>query len=349
MKQSRAGTEIEVFDERPITLPGWKFSHCRAEPVGEPTIDETQNALTFASATESSSPWWVCDVVSYINEHTKWGEKASQITAATGFSTDKAYRLSALVKHVAQPERELAPSFEHARVVAKLPAPEQRKWLKKATVEGWGKRELDQELKASQKRGVIKGTAALEGMFRVWLIDFPWRYAQAQPSKTSASTRYPTMGVKEGIAMGNMVRAHTTRHAVAFWWVTAPMLYYATDPDKGPDPFRIMRAWGFEPKTGGVWDKVLHNFGHYLSIRHEHLLIATRGSCTPDRPTPMLDSVFTERKSDVHSEKPKLVYKMIERLYDGQRCEMFAREPRKGWVSYGNQIGVELTTERRRA
>lgn len=342
MTKSGAGTEAGLFDDRPVDLPGWRLEHRHAEPIGEPTIEETQNALTFASATEDSSPWWVCDIVSYITDRAKYGEKASQITAATGFSTEKAYTISSLVKRVARSERELAQSFEHARLVAKLPVGEQRKWLKKSSVEGWGKRELDQELKASQKRGVIKGAAALEGMFRVWLIDFPWRYQQAQPSKTSASTRYPTMSLKEGLAMGNMVKAHTTRSAVAFWWVPAPMLYFATEPDKGPDPYRLIREWGFEPKTGGVWDKVLHNFGHYLSIRHEHLLIATRGSCTPDRPTPMLDSVFTERKSDVHSEKPAIVYKMIERLYDGQKCEMFARQPRKGWTSYGNQVGVEL-------
>jgi N6-adenosine-specific RNA methylase IME4 len=77
----------------------------------------------------------------------------------------------------------------------------------------------------------------------------------------------------------------------------------------------VIEAWGFEYKTGAVWDKVLHNFGHYVSIRH--LLIATRGSCTPDRPTPMIDSVQTIRRGDVHSAKPEEFRQMIERLYDG--------------------------------
>ena len=49
----------------------------------------------------------------------------------------------------------------------------------------------------------------------------------------------------------------------------------------------VIEAWGFEHKGAIIWDKVLHNFGHYVSVRHEHLLICTRGSCTPDRPTPM--------------------------------------------------------------
>jgi N6-adenosine-specific RNA methylase IME4 len=142
--------------------------------------------------------------------------------------------------------------------------------------------------------------------------------------------------------MGVQVQAHSTKNAVLFVWVTAPMLYYATDPDLGPDPFRVVAAWGFEPKTGAVWDKVKHNFGHYFSIRHEHLLVATRGSCAPDRQVPMQDSVVTERRSDVHSEKPEIFRTIIEHLYDGPYVELFARSKRKGWTTWGNQINGAL-------
>ncbi len=69
---------------------------------------------------------------------------------------------------VDQEERELAPSVEHAKLVAKLPLAEQRTWLAKAATEGWSKRDLDQELKASQKRGVLSGTADLEGSSGRW-------------------------------------------------------------------------------------------------------------------------------------------------------------------------------------
>jgi len=339
-----------IFAGRPIELPGWRLMHRRAEPIGKPSPEETQHALTFADGVEDSSPFWLADIVTYISESTAWGQKASQITAATGYKTDTAYKLSSLMRKVGQEEREIAQSVEHAKIVAKLPKAEQRKWLKKSATEGWGKRELTIELQAAQRRGVIEGQADIEGMFRVWSIDCPWLYDQAQPSKVSAQSRYPGMTVDELITLGATIKAHSMKNSVAFFWVTAPMLYYATDPEKGPDPYRVIRACGFEPKTGGVWDKVEHNFGHYLSIRHEHLIIATRGvGMTPDRPTPMLDSVFTERKSDVHSEKPECSYKLIERLYDGPYVEMFARERRKGWTTYGNQILEDIAAPRKKA
>lgn len=332
----------ETFDRSPINLPGWQLRHRTAVPDGKPSIKDTQAALVFASAAQESSSYWVGDIVSYAESRAEWREKLSQAMSVTGLAEGTLHNLASIARRVAPEERELSPSLEHSSIVSKLPKAEQRKWLKKATTEGWDRREFRMEIQASQRRGVIEGQADIAGMFRVWSVDFPWKYNQAEPSTVSAQTHYPGITVEEGIVLGATIAAHATKHAVMFFWVTAPMLYYATDPEKGPDAYRVIRACGFTPKTGGVWDKVDHNFGHYLSIRHEHLIIATRGSCTPDRPTPMLDSVFTERKSDVHSEKPACSYKMIERLYDGPYCEMFARERRKGWTTYGNQILEEI-------
>jgi len=333
-----SGGSLPLFDERPIPLAGWRLLDKRAEPIGRPTEAETTFALEFSGAAHESSGYWVGDILAYTESRADWNEKASQITSVTGLARHTIENLASMARNVDQASRALSPSVAHSKVVQKLTPADQRKWLRKANTEGWGKRELDIELKRAQKRGVVSGTADLEGMFRVWLIDYPWLYGATQPSATSAQSHYRGIPIEQGVKMGSSVKAHTTKHAVAFFWVTAPLLYYASD-GISPDPYRLITAWGFEPKTGGVWDKVLHNFGNYLSIRHEHLIIATRGSCTPDRPTPMFDSVFSERKSDVHSEKPALVHTMIERLYDGPRVELFARQHRKGWTCWGDQVG----------
>jgi len=39
-----------------------------------------------------------------------------------------------------------------------------------------------------------------------------------------------------------------------------------------------------------------------------------------------------------HSEKPSEVYSRIERLYPGPYLELFARKPRDGWTTWGNEI-----------
>ena len=44
----------------------------------------------------------------------------------------------------------------------------------------------------------------------------------------------------------------------------------------------------------------------------------------------------TIQKSRVHSQKPDEFYEIIERLYDGPYLELFARRPRAGWTSFGN-------------
>jgi N6-adenosine-specific RNA methylase IME4 len=75
--------------------------------------------------------------------------------------------------------------------------------------------------------------------------------------------------------------------------------------------------------------------GHYNSVRHEFLLICTKGSCTPDVPK-LLDSVVSIERTE-HSAKPKEFRDMIDMLYPvGERLEMFAREAYPGWDVWGN-------------
>jgi len=116
--------------------------------------------------------------------------------------------------------------------------------------------------------------------------------------------------------------------AVLFMWVTSPLLAQC---------FELIEAWGFSYKACFVWDKVKHNFGHYNSIRHEFLLICTRGSCTPDNPE-QIDSVVSIEKSAKHSEKPEQFRKIIDNMYpNGMRIELFAHTETDGWDSWGNE------------
>ena len=81
--------------------------------------------------------------------------------------------------------------------------------------------------------------------------------------------------------------------------------------------------------------------GHYNSVRHEHLLICTRGSCKPDIPK-LVDSVQSIERSKKHSQKPEEFYTIIENLYDhGRKLELFARGRRKGWDFDGNEVQSE--------
>ena len=77
--------------------------------------------------------------------------------------------------------------------------------------------------------------------------------------------------------------------------------------------------------------------GHYNSVRHELLLICTKGSCTPDVKR-LFDSVVTVERTE-HSKKPDVFREMIDTLYDhGERIELFAREASEKWFVWGNMI-----------
>ena len=87
----------------------------------------------------------------------------------------------------------------------------------------------------------------------------------------------------------------------------------------------VIKAWGFAYKTHVIWDKVSHNFGHYVSVRHENLSVH-RGSCRPDVHE-LEDSVRVIKRSR-HSEKPEEFRLLIDKLYPtGRRIELFARDP----------------------
>lgn len=120
----------------------------------------------------------------------------------------------------------------------------------------------------------------------------------------------------------------TEDNSVLFIWVTSPIL---------EECFEVINSWGFKYKSSFVWDKIKHNMGHYNSVRHEFLLIATKGSCQPDIQK-LYDSVQSiERKG--HSEKPEYFREIIEHIYTlGKRIELFARKPMKGWDVYGNEV-----------
>lgn len=163
--------------------------------------------------------------------------------------------------------------------------------------------------------------------YRVIYADPPWSYGNSGLDDYGHAERhYPTMTIDELCQMP--VKAMAAENAVLFMWVTSPLL---------EECFDVVRAWGFKYKTSFVWDKVKHNFGHYNSVRHELLLVCTRGSCTPDVKI-LHDSVQTIERTDKHSEKPEEFRRIIDGIYpNGRRIELFSRKKVEGWDAYGNE------------
>lgn len=195
------------------------------------------------------------------------------------------------------------------------------RWFKKA---GFIKKELEETPELPESK------------YRVIYADPPWKYTSGdqhsrEEQKTVLSNHYPSMTIEElcDLEVGSLAAAD----AVLFLWTTSPLL---------EESFEVINAWGFNYKTNIVWDKVKHNVGHYVSVRCEHLLICTRGSCTPDSPR-LYDNVVSIERTG-HSEKPEYFRQLIDELYpNGNRIELFARGIVPGnWDAWGNEAKQAL-------
>jgi N6-adenosine-specific RNA methylase IME4 len=164
------------------------------------------------------------------------------------------------------------------------------------------------------------------GTYRIIYADPPWQYGNCFPPGMikTALDHYPTMPLED---ICTMSLPKIADDAVLFLWTTAPMLENA---------FQVIRAWGFVYKTEIVWDKMRHNMGHYTSVRHEPLLVATKGSCLPDCKE-LIGSVLSIERTE-HSVKPQEFRAIIDKLYRGPRVELFARgKLPANWDGYGNE------------
>lgn len=161
--------------------------------------------------------------------------------------------------------------------------------------------------------------------YRVFYGDPPWEYGDARSGAgtTGATDHYPTMVLADICALP--IERIAEENAVLFLWTTSPML---------EDSFGVVNAWGFRYKTSFIWDKVKHNMGHYNSVRHELLLVCTRGRCTPDVPA-LYDSVQQIARTE-HSRKPEKFRDIIDAIYPhGNRIELFARGCTGSWDAWG--------------
>lgn len=187
-------------------------------------------------------------------------------------------------------------------------------------------------IEAEQRRAEVKEALQkqklepTEKKYRIVYADPPWRYGNAMPEYvTEPQDYYLLMDTVDICAMP--VKDICERDAVLFLWSTSPHL---------PEALEVVKAWGFEYKTTFVWDKIKHNMGHYNSVRHEFLLVCTRGACTPDVKK-LFDSVVSIERGE-HSKKPEYFREVIETLYTyGNKIELFARSAPHGWDVFGNQ------------
>jgi N6-adenosine-specific RNA methylase IME4 len=192
-----------------------------------------------------------------------------------------------------------------------------------------GKLSLTEASRLLKKAATIEAAKLPSDKYRVIYADPPWQYRSPRPQYAGATRyHYPTLSLQE---LCNLpVRDLAEDNAVLFLWTTSGMLF-----DCAP----VIDAWSFSYKSSFVWDKGRPNWGYYNDVRHELLLVCTRGSCRPDIDK-LLPSVVS-LKPRAHSEKPEEFRAIIDKLYPwGRRIELFARKRVGNWEAWGNAPGL---------
>ena len=178
------------------------------------------------------------------------------------------------------------------------------------------------------------------GHFGVILADPPWAFETYSGARVSAYEPQPYRTMSKTEIFNLPVTAVAAENCVLFLWITWPTLEQA---------MQTISKWGFKYKTCGfAWMKayadqinmwsddypVQMGTGYWTRAHSEVCLLATRGK--PKRlNADVRQGIIAPRRE--HSRKPDGVHERIERLVAGPCLELFARQSRPGWTTWGNE------------
>tara|TARA_B100001123_G_C15023455_1_gene912471 strand:+ start:285 stop:848 length:564 start_codon:yes stop_codon:yes gene_type:complete len=180
--------------------------------------------------------------------------------------------------------------------------------------------------------------------YDIILCDPPWKYNNRMTGKKkdgttrdtgAASNHYSPMSLAQLIRLP--VRQLAAKDSLLFMWSTGPFMI---------DAMALIKGWGFTYKTMAfVWDKNANVPGSYTMSRCEFCLVSKIGKIPQPRGARNVKQ-YLQKKRTRHSEKPHDVYERIELMFPSQsKIELFARNKRPGWDSWGDQITCDINLE----
>jgi N6-adenosine-specific RNA methylase IME4 len=182
-----------------------------------------------------------------------------------------------------------------------------------------------EEKKVERQYDIISNPVIPDGKYNVIYADPPWRYEFSQTNNRAVDNHYPTMELEDIKAL----KLPIEDSAILLLWATPP---------KVEEALQVLNAWGFKYRSCAVWDKEKMGMGYWFRGQHELLLVGTKGEFRTPEPEDRISSVIRIQRT-THSTKPIEMYDIIEKMFPNKKyLEVFARNKREGWISWGNQI-----------
>ena len=191
------------------------------------------------------------------------------------------------------------------------------------------------------------------------VADPPWSFGDSKPGgRPGAETHYQVLNTKE---IAEFPLPELREDAILFLWRVSSQVEEA---------YRVLRAWGFEPKSEIVWVKCTRGsegnvvidepsagapfdsvglsmgMGHYVRGAHETCIVATRGKMKERIRDRSVRTVFFAPVNE-HSRKPQKFYEIVEKLVWGESPALDALGEREAYRR--EACIVELFARRERA
>jgi N6-adenosine-specific RNA methylase IME4 len=190
-------------------------------------------------------------------------------------------------------------------------------------------KEVKRERAREQNRALVEETAPPvqpESITRypTIVLDPPWDWGDEGDADQFGRARptYHTMTIDEIRALPISDLAADNAHI--YLWITNRSL---------PKGFDLLAAWGFRYIVPLTWCKPHFGMGNYYRGSTEQVLFGVRGSLALLRHD--AGTWFEAPRGSRHSSKPDVFYELVETCSPGPWLEMFARQTRPGWQSWG--------------
>jgi len=171
--------------------------------------------------------------------------------------------------------------------------------------------------------------------YQIIYADPPWHLKAGSPNlhekhQGNRDLSYPTLNVEE--IKRFPVKYIVAKDAVLFLWTTNRYIR---------DSYDVSESWGFSPSTMLVWCKKPkgRGLGGVFGLSTEYLLFSRKGHLKSKN---RYWSTWFEAKRGLHSEKPALVRDIIDKCFEGEKVELFARQKVLGWDCWGNEVESDI-------
>jgi N6-adenosine-specific RNA methylase IME4 len=167
--------------------------------------------------------------------------------------------------------------------------------------------------------------------YKTIVADPPWDQKNMNKwkrrEKTPENLPYPTMNLEDIKSLE--IQKFSDENSMCFIWTTNQFL---------PKTFEVLNAWGFKYLTTLTWVKP-SGVGAWFINRTQHIIVGYKGKLELKK---RFEPSVYFHNSLKHSQKPDIFHELFEKVSHEPRLELFARNKRKGWDVWGNEVVSDI-------